>query len=152
MLDRYRRRSVTNFLSCVVKPALFSDKCPRHLGSGMSVIKMKRVYEELEPRVLTERLWPRGVSKERAQLDRWLKGIAPSHKLRNWFDHDPEKWNKFRERYRRELFGSEAVEEMIQIIDRHEKVTLIYASKDKQHNSTAVLKDFLERLLDSTGK
>lgn len=120
----------------------------------MTVIKMKRVYEEPDPkdgyRVLTERLWPRGVSKERAHLNRWLKGIAPSHELRKWFDHDPKKFNEFRERYHQELFGSENVEEMMQIIDQHKNVTLVYASKDRQHNSTVVLKDFLERLIDSS--
>lgn len=117
----------------------------------MDKIKTKRVYEEPSPedgfRILTERLWPRGVSKERAKLDRWLKGIAPSHELRKWFSHDPDKWEKFQERYRRELFGSEAVEELLQIIEKSDCVTLIYASKDETHNSTMVLKEFLERLM-----
>jgi len=106
-------------------------------------IQAKRVYEEPEEsdgyRILTERLWPRGVSKERAALDRWMKGIAPSHELRKWFDHDPDKWDEFKEKYRKELFGSEAVEEMIVLIRQHNKVTLIYASKDEMHNSTVVL-------------
>lgn len=115
------------------------------------MLRMKRIYEEPGPadgyRVLVERLWPRGVSKERAKLDRWMKGIAPSHELRKWFDHDPDKWEEFQERYRKELFGSEEVEEMLHIIGQYEEVTLIYASKDQQHNSTVVLKEFMERLL-----
>lgn len=116
------------------------------------MLKTKRVYEDLSEddgfRILTERLWPRGVSKERAQLDKWMKGIAPSHDLRKWFDHDPDKWEEFKEKYRRELFGSEHVEEMIDIIKKNETVTLVYASKDEEHNSTVLLKDFLEDLLN----
>jgi len=67
-----------------------------------------------------------------------MKGIAPSHKLRKWFDQDPNKWEEFREKYRKELFGSIAVGEMIQLIRQHETVTLIYASRDEKHNSTMV--------------
>ncbi len=118
----------------------------------MSKIKTKRVYEEPSAndgyRILTERLWPRGVSKERANLDRWMKGIAPSHDLRKWFDHDPEKWEEFKERYRRELFGSEDIEELLDIIKAKETVTFVYASKDKEHNSTMVLKKFIGDLLE----
>lgn len=118
----------------------------------MSKIKTKRVYEDASEddgfRILTERLWPRGVSKERAQLDQWMKGIAPSHELRKWFDHDPDKWDEFKEKYRRELFGSEFVEEMIEIIKNQETVTFVYASKDEEYNSTVLLKEFLEDLLN----
>jgi len=67
-----------------------------------------------------------------------MKGIAPSHKLRKWFDHDPNKWEEFLEKYRKELFGSKTVGEMIQLIRQHETVTLIYASRDEKHNSTMV--------------
>lgn len=119
---------------------------------SMSKIKTKRVYEDASEddgfRILTERLWPRGVSKERAQLDQWMKGIAPSHELRKWFDHDPDKWDEFKEKYRRELFGSEFVEEMIEIIKNQETVTFVYASKDEEYNSTVLLKEFLEDLLN----
>ena len=119
------------------------------------MLKTKRVYEDSADsdgfRILTERLWPRGVSKERAQLDQWMKGVAPSHELRKWFDHDPEKWEEFKERYRKELFGSEYVEELLDIIKKNESVTLIYASKDEEHNSTVLLKAFLEDLLTSEG-
>lgn len=116
------------------------------------MLRTKRVYEEPADkdgyRILTERLWPRGVSKERAALDQWMKSIAPSNDLRKWFDHDPDKWEEFKERYRKELFGSEAVNEMLEIIKEHETVTMIYASKDEEYNSTALLKEFLGDLLE----
>lgn len=116
------------------------------------MLKTKRVYEEASPedgyRILTERLWPRGVSKERAKLDRWMKSISPSHDLRKWFNHDPDKWGEFKERYRRELFGSKAVNEMLEIIRENDTVTMVYASKDEEHNSTVLLKEFLEDLLE----
>ena len=115
------------------------------------MLKTKRVYEEPFKedgyRILTERLWPRGVSKERAALDQWMKSIAPNHDLRKWFDHDPNKWVEFKERYRRELFGSDAVKELLDIIDEQDTVTMIYASKDEKYNSTVVLKEFIEKLL-----
>ncbi|MDZ7721138.1 MAG: DUF488 family protein [Balneolaceae bacterium] len=117
----------------------------------MNTIRTKRVYEEPTEsdgyRILTERLWPRGVSKERANLDKWMKGVAPSHELRKWFDHDPGKWEEFKEKYRRELFGSEYVVELIDIIKEHETVTFVFASKDMEHNSTVLLKEFIEDLL-----
>lgn len=119
----------------------------------MSKIKTKRVYEESEEsdgvRILTERLWPRGVTKDRANLDQWMKGISPSQDLRKWFDHDHEKWDEFKGRYRKELFGSEQVEELLEIIKMNETVTLVYASKDEKHNSTVLLKEFLEDLLEN---
>jgi uncharacterized protein YeaO (DUF488 family) len=115
------------------------------------MLKIKRVYEEPSEedgyRILTERLWPRGVSKERAALDQWMKSISPSHDLRKWFDHDPDKWEEFKERYRKELFRSEAVEKIPDLINHHKTVTMIYASKDREHNSTVVLKEFLDKLL-----
>lgn len=116
------------------------------------MLKTKRVYTEPSKddgyRILTERLWPRGVSKERAALDQWMKSIAPSHELRKWFSHDPDKWEEFKQRYRKELFGSDAVNEMLEIINEHETVTMIYASKDEKYNSTVLLREFLEDLLD----
>ncbi|MAO63739.1 MAG: hypothetical protein CL666_01935 [Balneola sp.] len=116
------------------------------------MLKTKRVYEDPSEddgyRVFTERLWPRGVSKERAALDQWIKSIAPSHDLRKWFDHDPDKWGEFKERYRRELFGSDAVNEMVEIIRANDTVTMVYASKDEEHNSMVLLKEFLEDLIE----
>jgi uncharacterized protein YeaO (DUF488 family) len=114
-------------------------------------IKLKRVYEEPAPedgyRILTERLWPRGVSKERAKLDEWMKGVAPSHELRKWFGHGPEKWDEFKDRYRNELFGSEAVQQLIDTVKREHTVTFVFASGDEEYNSTVVLKEFTEQCL-----
>lgn len=116
------------------------------------MLKMKRVYDEPTSddglRILTERLWPRGVTKERAKVDKWMKEIAPSHELRKWFGHDPGKWEKFKDRYRKELYGSEAVSELLELIKKHTHITLVYASKDEKHNSTRVLKNMLDELLE----
>ena len=117
----------------------------------MASIKLKRVYEDASPddgyRILTERLWPRGVSKERAKLDKWMKGISPSNDLRKWFDHDHSKWEEFQDRYRKELFGSAAVQELLEIVNKEDTVTFVFASKDEENNSTVVLKEFIEQLL-----
>lgn len=117
------------------------------------MIKTKRVYEESSPedgyRVLTERLWPRGVSKERAALNKWLKGIAPSHDLRIWFNHEASKWEEFQEQYRKELYGSESVQQLLEIIEEEKTVTLIFAAKNENYNSTKALKQFLEQLVSS---
>ncbi len=111
--------------------------------------QIKRIYEEVTDsdgyRVLVDRLWPRGVSKEAAQLDEWLQEIAPSTELRKWFDHEPEKFEEFAHRYKGELTNrEEAVQSLLEITDR-QTVTLLYAAKDKQHNHAKVLKEFLDR-------
>ncbi|MFQ5666873.1 MAG: DUF488 domain-containing protein [Candidatus Binatia bacterium] len=112
------------------------------------VIKLKRAYEPADSgdgfRVLVDRLWPRGVSKNSARIDLWLKEIAPSSDLRKWFGHDPAKWNKFRARYFRELQKSgEAVAQLVEHV-RHGKVTLVYGANDQEHNNAVALKEFLE--------
>jgi uncharacterized protein YeaO (DUF488 family) len=112
------------------------------------VIKPKRAYEPPESddglRVLVDRLWPRGVSKSSARIDLWLKEIAPSAALRKWFGHDPAKWNKFRVRYFQELQKKrETVEQLVEHV-RHGTVTLVYGSKDQEHNDAVALKQFLE--------
>src|SRR5690625_692387 len=107
-------------------------------------IRTKRIYEETSPedgfRILTERLWPRGVSKKQARLGRWMKGIAPSHELREWFSHDPDKWEEFRERYLQELHDAPAVEELLEILDDEPVVTFIYASRDEEQDRKSVVK------------
>ena len=113
------------------------------------MIQVKRIYEppaELDgKRVLVERLWPRGMSKEKARVDLWLKDIAPSVQLRQWFAHDPAKWAEFRARYQTELEQApQAVAQLRQLLEQH-TVTLVYATRDEQHNSTVVLKEFLEQ-------
>lgn len=109
--------------------------------------KIKRVYEPAEKsdgtRILIDRLWPRGLSREKAAVDLWLKEIAPSTELRKWFDHDPQKWEEFQKRYRTELeANTEAVQ---QLRDELKKgaATLVYGAKDEEHNDAVVLRDFL---------
>ena len=107
---------------------------------------IKRIYEPPHAddgkRVLVDRLWPRGVSKDEAELDLWLKPVAPSADLRKWFGHDPARWDEFTRRYRAELAdNSEAVD---QLRHMHGKVTLLYAAHDEQHNQALVLLDFLQ--------
>ena len=115
----------------------------------MSIL-LKRAYESPEPgdglRILVDRLWPRGVAKESAQIDLWLKEVAPSTALRQWFGHDPLKWHEFRVRYFEELGQHpEAVEELAQHAGRG-VVTLVYGAKDKAHSHALALKDYLQHL------
>ncbi|PAU93330.1 hypothetical protein CK503_12555 [Aliifodinibius salipaludis] len=109
---------------------------------------IKRIYEECAEddgyRVLVDRLWPRGVSKKEAWLDEWLKEIAPSTELRKWFDHDPDKFDEFSDRYKSELTQKEEVVEHLLKIAEEQKITLLYAAKDEGHNHAQVLKEFLE--------
>lgn len=115
----------------------------------MGRIRLKRAYEPLSTedgrRVLVERLWPRGLTKGRAAIDLWLKEIAPSASLRQWFAHDPAKWEEFRKRYWQELGqNSGAVAQLKQEVKRG-VVTLVYAARDEAHNSARALKEYLER-------
>ena len=113
-------------------------------------VHLKRIYEEPAEvdgfRILVDRLWPRGVSKEKANLDLWLKEIAPSTELRKWFNHDPKKWTGFQRKYKTEL--SKNVEHVVVLkktLKAHKRVTLLYAAKDEEHNEAIVIKDFLSR-------
>lgn len=112
------------------------------------MIRLKRAYDEPSARdglrVLVERLWPRGVRKDVAAIDLWLKELAPSTALRKWFGHDPEKWTEFQKRYQSEL-NQKA--DLLAILERRcteGTVTFVYAARDTQHNSAVVLKEFLE--------
>ena len=113
-------------------------------------ILLKRAYEPPDPsdglRILVDRLWPRGVAKESAHIDLWLKGVAPSTALRQWFGHDPMKWVEFRERYFGELDQHpEAVEELAAHA-RRGVVTLVYGAKDKAHSHALALRDYMQHL------
>ncbi len=113
------------------------------------MITLKRIYEPYRKddgyRVLVDRLWPRGVSKEKAHLDLWLKEIAPSNTLRKWFGHDPEKWEEFKKRYKKELEDKkEFINQLKLLKKKHKTVTLLYGAKDKEHNEAAVLADLLK--------
>ncbi len=110
-------------------------------------ILLKRAYEPPAAadgqRILVDRLWPRGVSKDEARVDHWIKGVGPSTALRQWFGHDPVKWDEFRTRYRHELKGSAAFAEL-QARAREGTTTLVYAARDEAHNNAVVLKALLE--------
>ncbi len=112
------------------------------------MVTLKRIYEKPNKsdgfRVLVDRLWPRGVSKEKAALDLWLKGIAPSDVLRKWFGHDPKKWMAFKTKYRAEIKrNKEAFNELKEIVKKQKNITLLYAAKDEEHNEAIVLKNML---------
>jgi uncharacterized protein YeaO (DUF488 family) len=109
-------------------------------------IQLKRVYEKPDEkdgfRILVDRLWPRGLTKEKADLDLWLKDIAPSTELRKWFNHDPEKWKEFQKKYLKELKeNKEAVNELKEHLKKG-TVSLLYGAKDQQHNEAEVLKEY----------
>jgi uncharacterized protein YeaO (DUF488 family) len=114
------------------------------------MIKIKRVYDspakDDDFRILVDRLWPRGLTKEKAKVDLWLKEIAPSNDLRNWFAHDPKKWQEFKSKYRAELKNKP---EMLAKIKQMEKekgtVTFLYSAKDEEHNNAVALKVILEK-------
>jgi uncharacterized protein YeaO (DUF488 family) len=112
-------------------------------------IRLKRAYEDAAPddgqRFLVERLWPRGVRKAALPLDGWLKDVAPSPALRKWFGHDPEKWAEFRRRYFAELKQHEAALAPLREAIRAGPVTLVYGSRDTEHNAAVALRDFLSR-------
>lgn len=112
-------------------------------------IKIKRVYERPEKndglRILVDRLWPRGLTKEKASVDLWLKEIAPSTELRKWFGHDPDKWKRFRGRYETELRHNDDLIKLLRRKAKESMITLIYAARDEEHNEAVVLKQFLEK-------
>jgi uncharacterized protein YeaO (DUF488 family) len=112
------------------------------------MIALKRVYEDPSPddgrRILVERLWPRGMSKTRAAVDLWLKDVAPSTELRKWFHHDPDRWDQFRKRYRKELEHNKESVDALRQEEKDGPVTLVYAARDEEHNGALVLKEFLQ--------
>jgi uncharacterized protein YeaO (DUF488 family) len=111
------------------------------------MIKLKRAYEAASNedglRILVERLWPRGVSKQKAKIDLWLKSLAPSTDLRKWYSHEPARWPEFQKRYRAELKDQADVLELLKYIAKEILVTFVYAAGDER-NSAMVLKKFLE--------
>jgi len=116
----------------------------RRMGKTLK-IRIKRVYEQPDKndgrRILVDRIWPRGLTKEKASIDLWLKDIAPSAELRKWFNHDPGKWDEFKEKYLAELKGnSEQVRLLKQELDKG-NATLVYAAKDEKHNQAVVIQE-----------
>lgn len=114
-------------------------------------IRIKRIYEEKSEkdgnRILVDRLWPRGISKKEADLTDWWKEIAPSDDLRKWFNHDPEKWSEFKKKYKKELSDKKSnLENLLNDLDKRQRITLLYGTKEKDHNQAVVLKEFIESM------
>ncbi len=113
------------------------------------MMKLKRAYEPASSsdglRILVERLWPRGVSKQKARIDLWLKDLAPTPELRQWYGHDPARWTQFRKRYSAELKNHGDMVTLLKLLTEERPVTFVYAASDEERNSAVVLKDFLER-------
>ncbi|AOF48721.1 DUF488 domain-containing protein [Tetragenococcus halophilus] len=122
----------------------------------MGNLQIKRAYEDIEPsdgkRILVDRMWPRGIKKEKLALALWEKGIAPTNDLRKEFGHDPEKFPWFEKEYKKELDNNDKTQEFVeQIADwlQEDNVTLIYGAKDKKYNQAVVLKDYLQEKVAS---
>lgn len=113
-------------------------------------IRIKRAYESATrsdgPRVLVDRIWPRGVSKADADIAHWFKGLAPSTELRKWFGHDPDKWPEFQARYLKELQQQAAADEvhaLKALLEEHNRITLVFAARDTEHNNAVALRGYL---------
>lgn len=119
---------------------------------ALTTIVLKRIYDAPSPddgyRVLVDRVWPRGMTKEKADIDLWAKDIAPSAELREWFCHDPAKWNDFQKKYREELENNRpALKELIvRAGEKGDRLTLLYGAKDEEHNQAVVLHAFMQSL------
>jgi uncharacterized protein YeaO (DUF488 family) len=115
------------------------------------MIQIKRVYEPAAKsdgaRFLVERLWPRGISKEALHMSAWVKDVAPSHELRQWFNHDPAKWEEFQRRYHAELAGNPEIWQPLLAAAKTGEVTLLFSARDLEHNNALVLKACLEEQL-----
>jgi uncharacterized protein YeaO (DUF488 family) len=113
----------------------------------MGTVRLARVYDPPGDddgfRVLVDRVWPRGIRRADAHLDLWLKEVGPSTELRRWFGHDPERFEEFARRYRTELAGNPATEELRAAVREHPRVTLLYGARDAEHNQAVVLADYL---------
>lgn len=122
--------------------------CPVGRASVRPNVQLKRAYDPPGEgdgrRVLVDRLWPRGVSKDKAAIDLWLKDVAPTSELRQWFGHRPERWPEFRLRYLDQLKSNPAVDEL-RAISKSGPVTLVYGAKDREHNDAVVLAELLNR-------
>jgi uncharacterized protein YeaO (DUF488 family) len=124
---------------------------PNALHRRLTMIQIKRAYEQPAKddgaRFLVERLWPRGVKKEELRIEGWLKDVAPSSELRLWFQHDPAKWTRFRQRYFRQLATNPNAWQPLLSRARRGRVTLVYSAHDTEHNNAVALKEFLDQKL-----
>ena len=112
------------------------------------IVKVKRIYDRYEKsdgyRILVDRLWPRGVSRDQARIDLWMKDVAPTTELRKWFNHEEKRWSGFISKYRAELNSSRDFDTLLSLVDEHKTVTLLYSAKDEQHNQAMALKGFID--------
>jgi uncharacterized protein YeaO (DUF488 family) len=112
-------------------------------------IAIKRIYEPASPsdgmRILVDRMWPRGIKKDEAKIDLWLKEIGPSTSLRQWFGHEPARWETFRKRYRAELSKNDATVRLRQLARTTKRITLLYSARDEDHNQAVVLAELLKK-------
>jgi uncharacterized protein YeaO (DUF488 family) len=121
--------------------------------NGQRMIRIKRVYSEATPRdgirILVDRVWPRGISKERARIVAWRKDLAPTKLLRKWFGHESTRWAEFRRRYQMELRAPGMFEELRNLaqMSRNKTITLVYSAADERHNQAVVLKNLIEKYL-----
>jgi uncharacterized protein YeaO (DUF488 family) len=110
-------------------------------------IRLKRAYERPSAadgtRILVDRLWPRGVRKDAAAIDRWAKDLAPSTELRKWFGHDPERWREFKRRYTAELLRQPELLDELRTLAQRGSITLVYAARDQEHNEAIIIRDML---------
>ncbi len=115
----------------------------------MPAISIRRAYDPPTPdegrRVLVDRLWPRGISREKLGAELWLREIAPSDALRHWFDHDPAKWDEFRQRYAAELDANPGSVQELRRLAKEGPLVLLYAARDSQHNNAVALRDYLSQ-------
>jgi uncharacterized protein YeaO (DUF488 family) len=114
------------------------------------MITLRRVYDQEEPgenyRVLVDRFWPRGISKEKAGWHEWVRAVAPSNELRKWYNHDPGKWEEFKRLYKEELSGKEELLHRLRQLEKeHGTLTLLYSSKEKELNNAAALREYLQK-------
>lgn len=119
-------------------------------------IQIKRIYEPGSEsdgmRILVDRLWPRGIKKEAAHMDEWMKDIAPTVPLRKWFNHDTSKWQEFQLKYTHELQHNPTIEHLLELLSKHKTLTLLYAAHDEAHNHALILQHFIEQKLKSERK
>lgn len=112
------------------------------------MLKLKRVYDDVSQQdgkwILVDGVWPRGIKKEDLEHDEWYKEIAPSSDLRKWFDHDPDKWEEFKKKYKKELKEQKDLVDQIKKDSDGHNVTLLYAAKDEEHNQAVVIKEYIE--------
>ena len=121
------------------------------MNEEMAMVRVKRAYSKSSrrdgTRILVDRVWPRGITKERARIVQWRKDLAPTTSLRKWFGHEPARWNEFCRRYRRELKRSMGELEKLAHRSRKQTITLVYSAADQEHNQAVVLKDLIDKLV-----